>query len=97
MNKPKNVITLNVLFAQLKCQYPGQYAPEPLAVSSNYIDDENPDYMACEVKKAKAASEYESVRIISFDVDADEIDRLLSVRAKVDATIVEPTAENPTT
>ena len=90
-------MTIHVLFGQRKCSYPGEYAPEPLAVSSDIIDDDNPDYMAGELEKAKASGEYESVRIISFDVDADEIDRLLSISAKVEATIVEPPAENPTT
>lgn len=61
-----------VLFAQRKCAYPGQYAPELLAAIDEYGNFDNPAYMLDEEAKAGADSDIEFWRRMTLVVDEDE-------------------------
>lgn len=66
-----------VLFAQRKEHYEGEYAPECLAVMSEWDMEENPAYMTDEKSKADATGEFERTETISLSVsDADVMSRL---------------------
>ena len=43
---------LYVVFAQREERYPGQYAPEAIAVADEYTNEDNPEYIKNELKKA---------------------------------------------
>lgn len=78
-----------VLFGQRKESYPGQYAPEVLASIDEFGNDENPDYMIDEEKKAVATGEFESVVVIPLEVNQAQImARLRPSQKPLQATIV---------
>ena len=59
---------LYIVFAQQKCSYEGQYAPEALAIVDEYCHDENPDWIEGELAKASANKGYVSAAIISVNL-----------------------------
>lgn len=69
---------LFVLMGQRKCDYPGQYAPEALAVMDEYGDDDNPDYLKEEKEKYEKSKEFTSLVIIAVDVNGAKIKALLN-------------------
>jgi hypothetical protein len=75
-----------VLFAQRKCRYNGEYAPEALEVISEHGNDENPDFMAEEYAKAVATGEFTSVQIIRMNIKDAVLDNALF--PSVEATVV---------
>jgi hypothetical protein len=79
-----------VLIAQRKCQYPGQYAPEALAVISECDHSDNPDYMRKELADAKADSDLDAVAVVSIKVDSDAIDAILFPESKPLTGTVKP-------
>ena len=73
-------IDLLVVMAQRKERYPGEFAPEALAVITEYGNDETPDYVQDELKKARADSELEAAAIFTITVDRAAIDKVLRPR-----------------
>ncbi len=59
---------VHVLFGQRIEQYAGEYAPECIAVMSEWDLDENPEYLASEKTKADATGEFERTEVIALDV-----------------------------
>jgi hypothetical protein len=68
---------LYVLMAQRKEHYEGQYGLEALACMTQYDNDANPDYLIDEMKKAKNTAEFDSVDVITLDVDEKSIYNVL--------------------
>ncbi len=72
---------LHVLMGQRKEDYPGQYAPEALAVIDEYGHSDNPDYMA-EQKAQNLSTEFESIAVIDIDVSQSAILAILRPKPK---------------
>lgn len=80
---------LHVLMGQRKESYPGEYAPEALAVLDECVQSDNPDYMAGEKAKYDASDEFESVVVIDLEVSQAAILAILRPQPKaIVATIV---------
>jgi hypothetical protein len=62
-------MNLYIIFAQRKCSYPGEYAPEALHVVDEFSRDENPDWIAEKLAEAQAADEFVSADIICIRLD----------------------------
>ena len=72
-----STLKIHVLLAQRQENYPGEYAPDALAVMSEAGQDENPEYLEKEKASADASAEFESTALIAIDVDRDAIMRVL--------------------
>lgn len=68
---------LFVLMGQRTESYPGEYAPEALAVIDEVGDEDNPDYMRDELKKAKDSGDFENTVVIKVTVSGGEVMKLL--------------------
>ena len=64
------------LFAQEKCTYEGQYAPDLRAAIDQFSHSDNPDYINDEEEKLRQDSSIEFWRRIILVVDDKEFDRL---------------------
>jgi len=60
---------LYILFAQRRCSYPGEYAPEALEVCSEFDYDENPDWLDNKLAKARADSDFVAAEVIHINLD----------------------------
>jgi hypothetical protein len=76
---------LHVLMGQRKESYPGQYAPEALAIIDEYGHSDNPDYMAAERAKQTATGEFESLAVLDLDVSGPAI--MAHLRPKLKAAL----------
>ena len=68
---------LKVIFAQRKCRYEGEYAPEALACITDAHDSDNPDYLETELAEARLDSSFASVKVIDLEVDDDAVEKIL--------------------
>lgn len=68
---------LHVLYAQRKEHYLGEYAPEVLAAIDENGQSENPEYMSAEKNKAIASGEFESVVVVTLEVNGAKIMEML--------------------
>lgn len=84
---------LFVLFAQRKERYPGEFAPEAMAVMDEFGMDEIPEYMDQKIAEAKKNDDLESVVLIPMEVDRDAIMALLRPVALIKAEVLSPFAE----
>lgn len=64
---------LHVLMAQREEAYPGEYAPEALDVIDEIGHSDNPDFLERRAKEARETGEFESVAIITIEVDGDAV------------------------
>ena len=87
-NTRKKKMILHILMGQRKESYPGEYAPEALAVMTEYGQDENPEYMAEEKKKYRDSGEFESIAVIDFDTSDKAIMAVLRPSSKAIAAVV---------
>jgi hypothetical protein len=75
--------TLFVLFAQRKCRYEGEYAPEALEVVDDLLYDENPSWLDDKLEEAKNNSEFASAAVVHIELDDSAVkhieDRLSGV------------------
>lgn len=60
-----------LLIGQRKVAYPGQYAPEALAVADEYTQDDNPEYLLNEFTKYEKSNEFSSLKVIKVNVKED--------------------------
>ncbi len=56
------------LFAQRKCQYEGEYAPELLAAIDEYGDDDNPEFIDEAKEKADKDNSFVFSKIMTITV-----------------------------
>jgi hypothetical protein len=68
-----------VLFAQRKCRYNGEYAPEALEVIDAFGMDENPEFLRLKQKEYENTKEFDSVVIIPIAVSNADIDSRLGL------------------
>lgn len=64
---------LYVLMGQRHEQYEGQYAPEALDIIDEYTYDENPKWIFDKKEIHENTDEFESVAIITLEVDTNDI------------------------
>lgn len=74
-----NQMKIYVIFAQRKCRYSGEYAPEALDVISEFGMDENPDYLENKKDEYIRSKEFVSVAIIPINVSDKDIDQRLGI------------------
>lgn len=70
-------MTLHILFAQRKCHYPGQYAPEALEIMTEYAIDDNPTYLPEKLEFYRKSEEFSNLMVIPVKVDDDKLDEIL--------------------
>lgn len=68
---------LYVLMAQRVCDYVGQYGYEALGCMTEYVYHENPDHLHDIRANSLSTGEFESVEIVTIEVDEDDISRRL--------------------
>lgn len=68
-----------VIFAQRKCRYDGEYAPEALDVMSEFGMEENPEYLENKTKEYISNNEFVSVAIIPIYISDKDIDQRLGL------------------
>lgn len=64
---------VHILYAQRNERYPGEYAPEALAVIDENGMSDNPEYMAEKKVAATKTGEFESVVVVTLEVDGAKI------------------------
>ena len=57
---------LYVIFAQRKCSYADQYAPEALAVLDQYAYDENPSWLQSQLEHHKGNPDFAAVDLFAI-------------------------------
>lgn len=83
---------LYVLFQQLECSYDGEYAPEPVEVTNEYVMDENPAWMIEKIKKYEDDPMVKSVKLVEVSLCSGAvsvIEEALNGNPGVDASFVE--------
>jgi len=74
---------LHILYAQRNERYPGEYAPEALAVIDENGMSDNPEYMAEKKASAIKTGEFESVVVVTLEVNGVKIMEALRPAASV--------------
>ena len=81
---------LYIVFAQRKCRYEGEYAPEALHIADEYSHDENPAWIEKKLAEAEADDEFVSAAIIrielgdtAFETIQDRLTGMTTVTAAV--------------
>lgn len=87
-------MTFKILVGQRKESYPGEHAPEPLEVISNFGDEENPSFLLDKFDEYKRAREWENLAIVDVQVRMMDLMRILRPDKIVKGTIKEK-AEGP--
>lgn len=72
---------LYILIGQRIEDYPGQYAPEALAVIDEYGHSDNPDYMREQKELYEKSKEFEKLAVIAVNASTNAIMEVLRPRA----------------
>jgi len=78
---------IRCLFAQRKCSYEGQYAPELLAAIDEYGDDENPDYLNESQEKADSDNDLLFSKRITISVPEEKFDEVFFGENQLEGSI----------
>jgi hypothetical protein len=70
---------LYIVLAQRKEAYPGQFAPEALAVVTEYDRDENPDWIQSQLDDAKKDPDMLAADIFEIDLGNQATERIRSL------------------
>ena len=62
------------LFAQRKCSYPGQYAPELYASADGIVDESNPDYLIEQEQELRKGENIQFYKRITIEIPDEEFD-----------------------
>jgi hypothetical protein len=81
---------VHLIVGQRICSYPGEYAPEVIASADEFANDDNPDYLADERKKAEASAEYIAIAEIVVQVPFEAIEKVLSKAPPIIEGTVKP-------
>lgn len=81
---------LYVLFAQRRCSYPGEYAPEALEVMDEWGYDENGAWLTTQMEKYKKEdSMLENLAIVALEIDYDKVSAILNPQlGSISATVL---------
>ena len=81
-----------VLFGQRHENYPGELAPEALAVIDEFTHDENPQWMAVKQETMDHVNEFVSTEVVAIDTGKDGFDeiknRLAGRNPEIDGTAI---------
>ena len=66
-----------MLWAQRKCSYPGQYAPELLTSATEYQVADYPDLIQTEYKSYSKLDDFTSVRIVEAEISDEKLVQIL--------------------
>ena len=75
------------LFAQRKCRYDGEYAPELLAAIDEYGDDDNPEYIDEEKEKADKDNSLSFSKIMTITVPDKEFNDVFFGKRTIEGSI----------
>lgn len=75
------------LFAQRKCQYDGEYAPELLAAIDEYGDDDNPGFIDEAKEKADKDNSFVFSKIMTITVPDKEFNDIFFGKSTIEGTI----------
>ena len=80
-----STMILKVLFVQRKESYPGQYAPEAVAITDEFSEEENPRCFdeECIAALTNLADEICGHAVVEIEVDQDAIRRACEPRPRV--------------
>lgn len=78
---------IRCLFAQRKCRYEGQYAPELLAAIDEYGDDENPHYLNEAQEKADSDDDLLFSKRIIVSIPSERFDEVFFGKNELEGTI----------
>jgi len=67
------MVKLHILFGQRVQSYPGQYAPEAIAIMDEWAEEENPDWLVEQKEAVDASNDFEVTEIITVEVSLDAI------------------------
>jgi len=82
---------LHVVFAQRRCQYPGEYGPEALACATEYEVDDNPDHLVGVEANAREDEGLERVARVVLEVEEEAVKRILFPEATaIQTSVLEP-------
>jgi hypothetical protein len=85
-------VALHILFAQRKCGYPGEFAPEALEIMDEFAYDDNGVWLHEKLEKYKKEdSSIERLEIIEVMVDYTKIREIMSPKHQVSGEIGEST------
>lgn len=79
---------LYVIFAQRKCSYEGQYAPEALEIADENTMSDNPTWLPKKLDSYRNLGEFLAVETIVVDVPYEPIRKALSECVVVPGKIV---------
>ena len=75
------------LFAQRKCRYAGEYAPELLAAIDEYGDDYNPEYIDKAKEKADKENSFAFSKVITITVPSKEFNNIFFGNSTIEGSI----------
>lgn len=68
---------VQVIFAQRKCSYPGEYGMEALNCATEYELGDNPDVLVDNAKDFEESDEFESIKIVKLQVSESLVKGIL--------------------
>lgn len=75
------------LFAQRKCRYDGEYAPELLAAIDEYGDDDNHGYIDEAKEKADKDNSFSFSKVITITVPNKEFNNIFFGNSTIEGSI----------
>ena len=75
------------LFAQRKCSYDGEYAPELLAAIDEYGDEDNPEFIDAAKEKADKDNSLSFSKIMTITVPDKEFNDIFFGNFTIEGTI----------
>jgi len=83
-----SIYTVHILIGQRICAYEGEYAPEVIASADEFTNEDNPDWLIDERKKAEDSKEFSSIALIEVELPFDAVlDRLNPKTLPIPGTI----------
>lgn len=84
---------LLVVMAQRKERYPGEYAPEALAVLTEFGNYDNPEYLRDVINENRESGEFVAVELVRLKVDDKALNAVLFPQHQaIPVTVVGETA-----
>lgn len=78
---------VKIVFGQRKEGYPGEFAPEALAIIDEYSDADNPNWINEQLEVYKKDKSFLNVRIMNVKVNQDEIRNFLTHQPYLDGKV----------
>lgn len=66
-------MNIYVLFGHRKEKYEGEFAPEALAVASQFTMEENPEFMRCRVERHRDSKEFAGLEVVKIAISCEDV------------------------